>query len=452
MPVRRRVGFCLIITLSPIPCYDGYDVRCFQDENGYDLVKQGFGNQFCLVAGKISEKDIHLTGTLHQAPRRRNTYFSRLSVGEKGHFRDPLSISPFIHPLEVWLVTPSSLTSMMLHKPSISFPSRGYGYVRCPLRYYPMPRPGNRIAMLATEATRGARKGGTIADVFTTLGPNADVAPLPARFSTVKKDVLRDMGVAPDMLELAWKGVLKALEPRVQEIISKRGDVSLFPASRDFCWHTQSFVEIIPRISYGEIEAGLSESQRDAIRKTGVVVITGGVPKEVSTRGRCAIFNATDAFGQLKEALNWKRHIKDYIAANPVKGVTLLRASTHSTQRIDWQVSPQRIYKHTNCTIRNHSSMPVRTLPCLIPKRLFYPFGTPLRPFPLPSISQHPLVTLTASAYVLPEIARSHLVHTSMEGASSAGKIQHLEEYGPRFSVAQSAAGRHSIRLTQLGE
>lgn len=81
--------------------------------------------------------------------------------------------------------------------------------------------------MMTTEATRGgARKGGTIADVFTTLGPNTDVIPLPARFSAVKKDVLRDMGVAPDVLELAWRGVLKALEPHVQAIISQGGNVS----------------------------------------------------------------------------------------------------------------------------------------------------------------------------------------------------------------------------------
>lgn len=46
--------------------------------------------------------------------------------------------------------------------------------------------------------------------------------------------------------------------------------------------YTQLFVEIVPRISYGDVKAGLSESQRDAIRKTGVVVITGGVSKEVS--------------------------------------------------------------------------------------------------------------------------------------------------------------------------
>lgn len=210
-------------------------------------------------------------------------------------------------------------------------------------------------------------------------------------------------------------------------------------------------MEIIPRISYGEIEAGLSESQKDAIRETGVVVVTGGVPKEVSTPHHCAIFNVTNAFRKLKQALKWKLDIKDYIATNPVQGVTLMRASIHSAQHIDWQVFPRRIFRHTNCTIRNHSSMRVRTFPCSIPKRLFYPFGTPLPPFPLPSISQHPLVTLIVYAYALPEIARLHLVRISTGGASSGGKIQNSEGCGPRFYVVERTAGRHSIRSTQLG-
>lgn len=175
--------------------------------------------------------------------------------------------------------------------------------------------------MMRTEATQGARKSGTIADVFTTLGPSADVAPLPARFSTVKKDVLRDMDVAPDTLELAWKGVLEALGPRVQEIISQGGRVSCFLTICDLWWHTQLFVEIIPRISFGEIEAGLSKSQISAIRKTGVVVITGGVPKEVSSRDHRTLMRPKHS-SNLEEASRWKLQIKDYIAANPVKGVT----------------------------------------------------------------------------------------------------------------------------------
>lgn len=89
--------------------------------------------------------------------------------------------------------------------------------------------------MIATESKQNAGEGGTIADVFTTLGPRASVTALPARFSAVKKDVLRDMGVAPDALELAWKGVLKALQPRVQEIISQGGNVGLASTLRNLC-------------------------------------------------------------------------------------------------------------------------------------------------------------------------------------------------------------------------
>lgn len=116
----------------------------------------------------------------------------------------------------------------MLRQPGVASLYRTY--VRCSLRCYPNPIAGNtRLAMMATDATPGAKKSGTIADVFTTLGPSTNVAPLPARFSAVKKDVLHDMGVAQDMLELAWKGVLKALELRVQEIISQGTNVSCPP-------------------------------------------------------------------------------------------------------------------------------------------------------------------------------------------------------------------------------
>ncbi|KIJ08600.1 hypothetical protein PAXINDRAFT_172871 [Paxillus involutus ATCC 200175] len=137
---------------------------------------------------------------------------------------------------------------------------------------------------MATQPTftpRVAKEEGTIADIFTTLGSNADTAPLPPRFGALKKEVLHDLGATPEALRQAWNGVLKALEGRTEEIITKRGD-------------------IIPRIKYADVEAGLSEAQRDTIRKTGVVIVTGGVPKE--------------------EALAWKASIKDYIAANPVKG------------------------------------------------------------------------------------------------------------------------------------
>lgn len=187
----------------------------------------------------------------------------------------------------------------MLRRSKFSFPSRAY-VGRSQFHHYRNPLVGFCIARMATEATQVAKKDGTIADVFTTLGPSTNVAPLPARFSAVKKDVLRDMGVASEVLEMAWKGVLKALEPRVQEIISQGGNVRharfvVLP------WNTQFFVKIIPRISYGEVKNGLSESQRDAIRRTGVVVITEGVPKEVSIRGHCTMIQPSlDVLKQLE--------------------------------------------------------------------------------------------------------------------------------------------------------
>ncbi|KAF9218725.1 hypothetical protein BS17DRAFT_883268 [Gyrodon lividus] len=137
------------------------------------------------------------------------------------------------------------------------------------------------MATQAPQTPRAVKGEGTIADVFTTLGSNADAAPLPARFVALKKEVLDDLGATPEGLRQAWDGVLKALEGRTEEIIAKGGD-------------------IIPRIPYADVETGLSEAQKDTIQKTGVVVVTGGVPNG--------------------EALAWKASIKDYIATNPVKG------------------------------------------------------------------------------------------------------------------------------------
>ncbi|KAG2158747.1 uncharacterized protein EDB93DRAFT_1120013 [Suillus bovinus] len=57
--------------------------------------------------------------------------------------------------------------------------------------------------------------------------------------------------------------------------------------------------EVIPRVSFTDIERGLSNAQKDHIKKSGVVVVTGAVPKE--------------------EALRWKVSLKEYITANPVK-------------------------------------------------------------------------------------------------------------------------------------
>ncbi|KAG1788641.1 DUF1479-domain-containing protein [Suillus plorans] len=133
----------------------------------------------------------------------------------------------------------------------------------------------------AAQTKRAAKQEGTIADVFTSLDPGTKVAALPARFAQLKKDVLIDMGATHASIVQAWKQVLAALEGRRKEIVSLGG-------------------EVIPRVSFTDIECGLSNTQKDRIRKSGVVVVTGAVPKE--------------------EALLWKASVKEYITANPVKG------------------------------------------------------------------------------------------------------------------------------------
>ncbi|KAH7915082.1 DUF1479-domain-containing protein [Hygrophoropsis aurantiaca] len=133
-----------------------------------------------------------------------------------------------------------------------------------------------------TQLQRRAQKTeGTIADVFTTLGVQSTFSALPPRFARLKRNVLAEFGTTPEALVEAWNQVLQELEVRSQEIEKLRGD-------------------IIPRVSYEDIKNGLSEGQVHAIKRTGVVIITGAVPKE--------------------EALRWKDSVKEYISANPVRG------------------------------------------------------------------------------------------------------------------------------------
>jgi len=77
----------------------------------------------------------------------------------------------------------------------------------------------------AVQTKRVAKEGGTIADVFTTMGAGSEVAPLPARFAQLKKDVLADMCATPASIVQAWKQVLAALERRTEEIVNLGGEV-----------------------------------------------------------------------------------------------------------------------------------------------------------------------------------------------------------------------------------
>ncbi|KAI0364950.1 DUF1479-domain-containing protein [Pilatotrama ljubarskyi] len=103
---------------------------------------------------------------------------------------------------------------------------------------------------------------------LTTEGP-----PLPPRFADLKKEICVD----PDAIVHSWRSVVKELEGATKEI-EERG------------------AEVILQVPYSDIQRGLSEEQLRTLKKTGVLIVKGGVPQE--------------------EALAWKQSIKDYIAAN----------------------------------------------------------------------------------------------------------------------------------------
>ncbi|KAI0326069.1 DUF1479-domain-containing protein [Cubamyces sp. BRFM 1775] len=101
----------------------------------------------------------------------------------------------------------------------------------------------------------------------------AEAPPFPPRFADLKKEICVD----PAAIEHSWRDVLKELEGATKEI-EGRG------------------AEMILQVPYEDIQKGLSDEQLKALKKTGVLIVKGGVPKE--------------------EAMGWKQSLMDYIAAN----------------------------------------------------------------------------------------------------------------------------------------
>ncbi|KAM5537853.1 hypothetical protein V8D89_008495 [Ganoderma adspersum] len=134
-----------------------------------------------------------------------------------------------------------------------------------------------QVMQTEKHARRATKKEGTVAEFFENLvteGP-----PLPARFADLKKEMCADRGA----IEHAWRAVLKELEDGTEEI-AQRGN------------------EMVMRVPFEDVQRGLSEEQLKTLKKTGVMIVTGGVPE--------------------KEALGWKQSLREYTAANKdgVKG------------------------------------------------------------------------------------------------------------------------------------
>ncbi|KAF9268460.1 DUF1479-domain-containing protein [Marasmius fiardii PR-910] len=113
------------------------------------------------------------------------------------------------------------------------------------------------------------KKEGDISSVFSSLGRAEDV--FPERFADLKKELWNEN------LDQSWKEVLGELEVKTQEIATKGS-------------------ECILRVSYEDLRNGLSKEQTTQIKDTGIVIITGAVPKG--------------------EALSWKKSVQDYAEAN----------------------------------------------------------------------------------------------------------------------------------------
>ncbi|KAG5641138.1 hypothetical protein DXG03_005934 [Asterophora parasitica] len=78
---------------------------------------------------------------------------------------------------------------------------------------------------------------------------------LPSHFTELKKALWKD-----ELLQ-SWKEVLAELDAAVEKISTEGGAA-------------------IPRVSFAEMKAGLSEDQVKAIKAVGILVVTGGIPQE----------------------------------------------------------------------------------------------------------------------------------------------------------------------------
>ncbi|TFK88040.1 DUF1479-domain-containing protein [Polyporus arcularius HHB13444] len=123
-------------------------------------------------------------------------------------------------------------------------------------------------------ARRVTKKEGTVAEFFENLiseGP-----PLPPRFADLKKEMCVDR----DAIVHSWRAVLRELGDAMEEI-AQRGN------------------EMVMQVPYEDIQRGLTEKQLRMLKKTGVIIVKGGVPKE--------------------DALRWLQSIREYVGANADK-------------------------------------------------------------------------------------------------------------------------------------
>ncbi|UCK58854.1 hypothetical protein AFCA_001691 [Aspergillus flavus] len=120
---------------------------------------------------------------------------------------------------------------------------------------------GTAKRLLATDAaplTRKDKKEGDISSVFSTFS-GRKIPPLPERFRELKRNLTTGF---EEQIQKSWDELVEVLKVRTEEVASKRES-------------------IIPQLNYSDIRTGsVSPETVAAIRRTGVAVVRGVVPKD----------------------------------------------------------------------------------------------------------------------------------------------------------------------------
>lgn len=207
--------------------------------------------------------------------------------------------------------TSSFATSALVARPPP--PSNDAAFERCSSSSsssFPPPSLGN-------IAKKAPKESGTIASVFATLSGGSLSDCLPERFGALKKSIVKSQ-VHAQALQNAWVEVLTSLQQETQEVI-------------------QAGADLIPVVQYpGDDVVGdkilaewLDSKTIEKIKKRGTVIVKGVVSKE--------------------EALGYKHHIQDYVAANPhTKGekTSPLRRRNFALRHHDSKAFPPRIRRY----------------------------------------------------------------------------------------------------------
>lgn len=145
------------------------------------------------------------------------------------------------------------------------------GRIALDSKFYSGTRSYAVMGMQAAPRERTARKEGDITSVFS--GKDIDTTPFPPRFSDLKHQLWNDS------LADSWRGVLEELKVKTEEVARRGSEASYLPS--EVSTTLTNFDQIVPKVDYTEIEAGLAPAKIAEIKEAGVVIVRGAVPEKV---------------------------------------------------------------------------------------------------------------------------------------------------------------------------